>query len=225
MGNQQSNSNDFLTQAKSARQNTERMQKFYNQILGSGIKPCEYKLNDREAQCYLNRYPELKDYFGNDLENAKKHWQRFGCTPTEKRIFVCPTKKCRKTLSDEEARCYLNRYTDLELLYGEDLDKAKADYKWFGCLPPENRIASCEKKMTNYDQTQEQAQNIIKAYNKHRHPYKLNKNKLEVEQGIINGIDGDFEATQLSLDSNRMEFLLYSLGGLGVIIISLKFLK
>ena len=34
MGNQQSNSNDFLTQAKSARQNTERMQKFYNQILG-----------------------------------------------------------------------------------------------------------------------------------------------------------------------------------------------
>lgn len=224
MGNQQSNSNDFLGQAKEARDNTERYQKIFDYYYGKGSEPCSYKLNDKEAQCYLNRYPDLKDYFGSDLRGAKEHWARFGCTPSEKRIFACPKRKCNKLLSDDEARCYLNRYEDLRMVYGEDLDKAKADYKWFGCLPPENRKAHCETQQ-NYDPNSEEARNIIKAYNKVRDPYNLNKNRISHETNVLHNLDGEIESTELSLNSNRMELLLLSLGGLGVVIISLKLLK
>jgi hypothetical protein len=227
MGNQQSNESpdDFLGQAKQARQTTERYQEFYDLFVKQGTDPCSYELNDEEAKCYLDRYPELKDYFGENLKAAKQHWSRFGCTPREARVFVCPKGKCLKPLTDDEARCYLNRYSDLQTIYGEDLDKAKADYKWFGCLPPENRSAKCENPADDYNFDSESSENIIKAYNKRRDPYKFNQTRLEISNNQIRDIEGDLESSELSLKSNRMEYLLLSLGGVGVIILSLKFLK
>jgi hypothetical protein len=52
---------------------------------------CEYTLTDDEAQCYLNRYPDLNKAFGsysNKLDLAKDHWKSTGCK--ESRNNQCP---------------------------------------------------------------------------------------------------------------------------------------
>lgn len=47
-------------------------------------------LTDEQAQCYLNRYPDLQNAFGpNNIELAKKHWIEFGYN--EQRNPNCPT--------------------------------------------------------------------------------------------------------------------------------------
>lgn len=45
-------------------------------------------LTDAEAQCYLDRYADLKNAFGTDLEKAKKHWKVHG--RVEGRNADCP---------------------------------------------------------------------------------------------------------------------------------------
>ena len=63
------------------------------------------QMSDKEAQCYLDRYPDLRAAFGT-LEAAKKHWEEHG--EREKR-----NKACEGPLTDAEAKCYLDRYEDL----------------------------------------------------------------------------------------------------------------
>ena len=64
-------------------------------------------MTDAEAQCYLNRYPDVveKVNLGN-INKAKVHWKEHG--ETEGRI-----KTCDAGLTDAEAQCYLARYPDL----------------------------------------------------------------------------------------------------------------
>ena len=51
-------------------------------------------LSDKEAQCYLNRYSDLRKAFGaNNIKAAKNHWLRHGIR--EKRIYACPNEKVR----------------------------------------------------------------------------------------------------------------------------------
>ena len=45
-------------------------------------------INDKQARCYLNRYPDLINALGKDnLQAAKKHWRQFG--RKEKRNKFC----------------------------------------------------------------------------------------------------------------------------------------
>ncbi len=50
---------------------------------------CYYQLSDLEAQCYLDRYPDLKNAYGSDLNAAKNHWTQYGCKDAEKRRNEC----------------------------------------------------------------------------------------------------------------------------------------
>ncbi len=51
---------------------------------------CYYQLSDLEAQCYLDRYADLKNAYGSDLNAAKNHWTQYGCKDSEKRRNECP---------------------------------------------------------------------------------------------------------------------------------------
>ena len=49
-------------------------------------------LTDKEAQCYLNRYSDLRKAFGaNNIKAAKNHWLSNGIR--EKRTYACPNEK------------------------------------------------------------------------------------------------------------------------------------
>ena len=49
-------------------------------------------LSDKEAQCYLNRYSDLRKAFGaNNIKAAKNHWLSNGIR--EKRTYACPNEK------------------------------------------------------------------------------------------------------------------------------------
>ena len=69
-------------------------------------------INDQEAQCYLNRYPDLQRFGAANIAAAKTHWIQNG--RNEGRDVTCPPT----TLTDQEAQCYLSRYPDLVAAFG-----------------------------------------------------------------------------------------------------------
>lgn len=80
------------------------------------------ELSDHEAKGYLALNPDLRAAFGNDLENAKKHWKTFG--QNEGRRY--------DQLTDSEARQYLSSYDDLRLAFGDNVESAKKHWKEHG---------------------------------------------------------------------------------------------
>ena len=66
------------------------------------------------------------------------------------------TDKCNIELSDEMARCYLNRNLDLQETFGLNLKKAKEHWKSQGCL--ENRSYACKDKSEVVNETSETSQ-------------------------------------------------------------------
>jgi len=44
-------------------------------------------ITDSEIQCYVDRYPDLQQAFGNDKSAIKKHWEKYGIK--EKRNKFC----------------------------------------------------------------------------------------------------------------------------------------
>ena len=85
--------------------------------------PCNIDLTDEQAECYLDRYVDLKDAFGDDLKKAKQHWKRYGCIPKEGRSYECLPAKCKSSVSDKQAICYLDRYAETGDQYVEVLQK------------------------------------------------------------------------------------------------------
>merc|ERR1719229_830253 len=85
--------------------------------------------------CYLVRYPDLLDAYGNDWEKAKSHYELIG--KNEGRYCSCdPNDSCNWI-------CYLNRYEDLQISYGWNQDLAAQHYINFG-RPVENRDCKCK---------------------------------------------------------------------------------
>lgn len=66
------------------------------------------------------------------------------------------TDKCNIELSDEMARCYLNRHIDLQEMFGYNLKKAKKHWKTQGCL--EKRSYACKGKSEVVNETSETSQ-------------------------------------------------------------------
>ena len=99
------------------------------------IGPGGENLSDCEAQCYLNRYSDIKNAFGNDLARAKQHWKDWGRPEGRNPTCLSPCE-----LSDCQAQSYLNRYSDLKNAFGNDLAKAKQHWKDWGL--PEGRDGS-----------------------------------------------------------------------------------
>ena len=184
--------------------------------------PCNIDLTDEQAECYLDRYVDLKDAFGDDLKKAKQHWKRYGCIPKEGRSYECLPAKCKSSVSDKQAICYLDRYADLKSAYGNDLEKAKRHWKYFGCS--ENRNVGCQQDAAPTFSGDETA-NIIKYYNKYNDDYEFNKNQINEEHLDIKNVEGDLESTQLGLESSRFKLMAITLGSLVALIVSMRFIK
>ena len=98
-------------------------------------------MSDNEAQCYLERYPDLRAVFGT-LEAAKKHWKEHG--EREKRM-----KTCEGPLTDAEAQCYLDRYEDLAKLRDKSDAIGKAKAHWLEEGSKEGRHRYCAPRISD----------------------------------------------------------------------------
>ena len=54
------------------------------------ILACIARVSDKEAACYLHRYPDLKAAYGDNLAKAKRHWCVYGSSAAENRDKACP---------------------------------------------------------------------------------------------------------------------------------------
>lgn len=52
---------------------------------------CSYTMSNQEAQCYLNRYPDIRNSIGNNVNSAISHWKNTGCK--EQRNNQCSSIK------------------------------------------------------------------------------------------------------------------------------------
>jgi hypothetical protein len=118
-------------------------------------------LTDTEAQCYLNRYSDLKKEFGTDLFATKFHWMTYGFNegrdPSCPGSTITPTPDPKpapiyKNLTDIEAQCYLDRYSDLKYAFKTDLKAA--DNHWMTRGFKEGRDPSCPAPATQPPETQ-----------------------------------------------------------------------
>jgi len=112
-------------------------------------------ITDKEAKCYLKRYPDLQNAFGNDIQKAKDHWKEYGfrekrnknCDiqvvggPVEAPRIIANPRKI-PPITDKEAKCYLKRYPDLQKAFGNDIQKAKDHWKKYGF--GEKRNKNCD---------------------------------------------------------------------------------
>ena len=85
------------------------------------------ELDDRMAQCYLNRYPDLQKELGaENIVSAKEHWITIG--KNERRNPFCHPIYVEE-LNDTDAQYYLDRYPDLQNAFGaKNITRAK--YHW-----------------------------------------------------------------------------------------------
>jgi len=56
-----------------------------------------------EARCYLQRYPDLQKLFGENLDEAKRHWKEKG--RLEQRVIKCPFLPATHNSSFIKSRC------------------------------------------------------------------------------------------------------------------------
>lgn len=95
---------------------------------------------DRELACYSARYPELN--LGSDISAARQHWFKIGAL--EGRIPHCPRPfdpdNMPQQLSDDQARQYMDGYTDLQRTFKGDLEAVKKHWMTIGFY--EGRVIS-----------------------------------------------------------------------------------
>ena len=53
------------------------------------LQNVELNLNNAQANCYVNRYPDLRKDFGNNMNAIKRHWNLYGYTIKENRSYKC----------------------------------------------------------------------------------------------------------------------------------------
>ncbi|MBU2219955.1 hypothetical protein KJ665_02310, partial [Patescibacteria group bacterium] len=116
-------------------------------IISAKAATCS-NLTDAQAQCYLDRYADLRNAFGaNNISAAKQHWLNHGCPSSshvESRDASCSVPNA---LTSAQAQCYLNRYSDLKAAFGStNISRAKQHWIEFGSR--ENRNASCSGAST-----------------------------------------------------------------------------
>jgi hypothetical protein len=69
---------------------------------------------------YLDKYPDVKNMFGNNARAAQNHWLRFGLA------------ECRQSSADFNIDYYLNSHSDLVNAFGTDCVKALDHWLNFG---------------------------------------------------------------------------------------------
>jgi hypothetical protein len=99
-------------------------------------------MDDEMAQCYLTRYSDvIASGDSTPEEAAKNHWFRWG-------FFEGRHPYCAKPITSYQARCYLNRYPDLQQAFKMDIEKARNHWYQFGSK--ENRNPLCASEGPKY---------------------------------------------------------------------------
>ena len=91
------------------------------------------------SECYGARYWDLRAAFGTDKAKLGEHYTTFTTNGPETRSNSC-------TLSDAEAQCYLDRYSDAKTYAGTNLKLARKHYYNTGMA--ENRDFTCPPGVT-----------------------------------------------------------------------------
>jgi hypothetical protein len=103
-------------------------------------------MSDSEAQCYIDRYPDVREYVKGKskyrLDKARKHYYEIG--HKEGRDFACGP-------SVRELTCYLARYPDLQTLYVKSGVTNWYDLRahWYSHGRAENRNVLCDDAPRN----------------------------------------------------------------------------
>lgn len=115
-------------------------------------------MTDEGARCYIDRYPDLEMFnthfepAADPLARAKMHWLDFG--KAEGRNPWCAPK-----ITEQQARCYLENYPDLQQAFGTDFEKAKDQVfnHWNVHGDSEGRTYACPRGSTYADPEDYQA--------------------------------------------------------------------
>jgi len=94
--------------------------------------------------CYLARYPDLQNAFGNNQGAASRHYTDHG--KAEGRDCTCSDKACNWD-------CYLARYPDLQSAFGNNQGAARRHYSNHG--KAEGRDCTCSEAPTTEPPTKE----------------------------------------------------------------------
>ena len=94
----------------------------------------------KEAGCYQERYKDLENAFNGNVGALQNHWIKYG--DKEGR-----TKTCAPRISENQAKCYLFKYVDLQKAFGQTKNSWKQARKhWYTNGFAEGRQAECENK-------------------------------------------------------------------------------
>jgi hypothetical protein len=94
---------------------------------GTEIEP-----SDAELRCYMNRYPQIRRQLNGDVAAARNHWFREGWR--QGYVPHCPrsTAATPPTLTNAEARRYMNGYEDLRTRLNGNVNRARQHWEATG---------------------------------------------------------------------------------------------
>jgi len=99
---------------KSWQEDIETTKKNMERKLGKPIPT----ITDKEAKCYLKRYPRLQKVYGDDIMKAKNHWRRWGFEQNYNKN--CDDEDNNILLEDEDNNILLEDEDNNILLEDED---------------------------------------------------------------------------------------------------------
>ena len=100
---------------KSWQEDIETTKKNMERKLGKPIPT----ITDKEAKCYLKRYPRLQKVYGDDIMKAKNHWRRWGFEQNYNKN--CDDEDNNILLEDEDNNILLEDEDNNILLEDEDI--------------------------------------------------------------------------------------------------------
>ena len=99
---------------KKQKKDLERKLDYMERKMGKPIPT----ITDKEAKCYLKRYPRLQKVYGDDIKKAKNHWRRWGFEQNYNKN--CDDEDNNILLEDEDNNILLEDEDNNILLEDED---------------------------------------------------------------------------------------------------------
>ena len=100
---------------KKQKKDLERKLDYMERKMGKPIPT----ITDKEAKCYLKRYPRLQKVYGDDIKKAKNHWRRWGFEQNYNKN--CDDEDNNILLEDEDNNILLEDEDNNILLEDEDI--------------------------------------------------------------------------------------------------------
>jgi type II secretory pathway pseudopilin PulG len=119
----QSTSNQASTNTGTGNSNATSQSTTVSNTVTTEVSPAS--LSNLQAVIYLNKYTDLKNAFGSNIQQAKEHWVKLGKSEGRTIPLVKNSIGSPSELSDDQAIIYLSKYLDLLNAFGVNLQLAK----------------------------------------------------------------------------------------------------